>query len=310
MADKAFLKRLKISKLREGMENLGLDPDEAENKEQAVEAIEEKFAADGAVMEYTCPNCGGDLPEVEECPYCGVDLSEEEEEGGEGEEGGEEEGEEEGGEEEGEEEGGEEEEEEGGEEEEEEEEEKPAKKKGKKKGGKKAGAKKEKGDAGAKLLDALLKEYDAPKEFLHYRKSRVSVWCENGVVASCYPGARSLRLHIPFLAEAYSEEAGEIVQDFNAPRKNMVARVTLEDEADIEAAVMVLKETAEMREAAAEEKATERKKKKKEKAAAKKEKEKVEKPAKGKKAKKGKANPPPKPSVPAKTSKKKKKGKK
>jgi hypothetical protein len=241
--------KVSFAALKEGMVRMGLDPDTVDDKTEAVQAVYEKFALDETLMEYQCPSCDCDLPEVEVCPFCGADFTKKAADDGKG---------------------------------------KGKGKKGKK-GGKK-GRKKAEGDVGAKLFNALLKYTDIPDDMVHYKKSRTSLWCADGLIAKCFVGATSLRLNVPFVKGDY-EDPKDLVTDFEIPIKNMPAKVVLKEEDQIADVAKILAQTVTLKKAQQEgkekEKAAKAEAKKAEKAA-KAEAKKAEKTKKGNSKKKGK----------------------
>lgn len=75
-----FANSLNFLQLQEGLKQLGLDPSWCNGKDEAVNAISLYFEKNNLELEYQCPSCGGDLPEIEICPYCGETFKEVEQE--------------------------------------------------------------------------------------------------------------------------------------------------------------------------------------------------------------------------------------
>ncbi|MCK5019321.1 MAG: hypothetical protein KAS32_19835 [Candidatus Peribacteraceae bacterium] len=211
------------------MKRLGLDPDSVDDKEEAVEAIYDKFTADGKDLEYNCPECGADLCEVEMCPFCGENLS--------------------------------------GPPASETTEEAPEEKTEKKKRGRKKKEVDPNRVAGDDILTALCKEMEIPEENVHFKKSRVSLWTDAGLIAKCFTQAGSVRIHVPFLKEAYSKDSEALLTNFEKPIKNMYSRFTMSGLDDINGASTVLVETGKLKAADTEKKNEVKNKKKEEKKA-------------------------------------------
>ncbi len=74
-----FASGLKFKILARSMTRLGLDPNEVDDREEAVRAIYDRFAVDGLTTDYECDSCKGDIPDIDFCPFCGVSLVDEEE---------------------------------------------------------------------------------------------------------------------------------------------------------------------------------------------------------------------------------------
>lgn len=71
--------KLKFSTLAHTMVSLGMDPDEVDDKREAIKAIYDRFKVDGQALEYACPVCKADIPDLESCPFCGVSFTDEDE---------------------------------------------------------------------------------------------------------------------------------------------------------------------------------------------------------------------------------------
>ncbi len=74
------------------------------------------------------------------------------------------------------------------------------------------------------------------------------MWCEHGLIGKCFPGARSLRIHVPFVADEYEDDAAEAVIDFDKPIKGMPARMSLEDDDDVKVAGEIMAQTVLLKE--------------------------------------------------------------
>jgi hypothetical protein len=222
MDQKELAKKSKFTILKDGMKRLGLNPDDVDDKEEAVKAIYDKLLVDGKETEGCCPTCGAELPMVEACPFCGESLVDDVPK-------------------------------------EEPQEAKKSKKSGRsKKDDKEEDPNRV---AGTDLLAALIKEMEFPEEHVHYKKSRTSLWTDSGLIAKCFTQKWAVRLHVPFLLKNYSDEAQAILVDFEKPIKNMYARFTMNNLDDINLASTVLVETGKMKAVSNEEKLKEKKEK-------------------------------------------------
>lgn len=74
---KELSKRLKFSVLAASMQTIGLDPEEVDGKTDAIRAIYDRFKEEGHELEYCCPICKADIPDLDACPFCGVSFTEE-----------------------------------------------------------------------------------------------------------------------------------------------------------------------------------------------------------------------------------------
>ena len=73
---KKRIRKLKFSALAASMKEFGLDPDEVDDKTEAVDAIYKYFEANDYGLDFKCPICGLDIPDFDSCPFCGITFVE------------------------------------------------------------------------------------------------------------------------------------------------------------------------------------------------------------------------------------------